>query len=194
MPIPPRLHTNRLLLTVPTTEVAPRLVAYFDENRAHLEHWDPPRSADFYTASWWEKRLAKNLGELEEGTSLRLSIFRRGEEDEAVIGQCNFTQIFRGPFQACYVGFSIDRRLEGQGVMTEALQGAIAYVFGKLRLHRVMANHLPENERSARVLRRLGFVVEGYAREYLFIDGAWRDHVLTALTNPARGPLEVDEV
>jgi ribosomal-protein-alanine N-acetyltransferase len=29
-------------------------------------------------------------------------------------------------------------------------------------------------------LRALGFTVEGYARDYLFIDGAWRDHVLTA--------------
>lgn len=37
---------------------------------------------------------------------------------------------------------------------------------------------------SARLLERLGFVKEGYAREYLHIDGAWRDHVLTARTNP----------
>ena len=51
-----------------------------------------------------------------------------------------------------------------------------------LRLHRVQANHLPENQRSARLLQRLGFRVEGLAREYLYINGAWRDHVLTALT------------
>jgi ribosomal-protein-alanine N-acetyltransferase len=53
-----------------------------------------------------------------------------------------------------------------------------------LRLHRVQANHLPENQRSARLLQRLGFRVEGLAREYLYINGAWRDHVLTALTYP----------
>jgi ribosomal-protein-alanine N-acetyltransferase len=47
-----------------------------------------------------------------------------------------------------------------------------------------MANYRPENERSARVLERLGFEREGLAREYLFIDGAWRDHVLTSLLNP----------
>ena len=39
-----------------------------------------------------------------------------------------------------------------------ALEASIAYVFDELGLHRVMANHLPTNERSARVLRAMGFV------------------------------------
>ena len=47
-----------------------------------------------------------------------------------------------------------------------------------------MANYMPINERSGRLLRSLGFQVEGYARDYLYVGGAWRDHVLTALTNP----------
>jgi ribosomal-protein-alanine N-acetyltransferase len=72
--------------------------------------------------------------------------------------------------------------------MQEALTGAIAYVFDELRLHRIMANYMPINERSGRLLRRLGFVVEGYARDYLFIAGGWRDHVLTALVNPKPMP------
>ena len=45
-----------------------------------------------------------------------------------------------------------------------------------------MANHLPRNERSARLLARLGFEREGYARRYLQIAGVWEDHVLTALS------------
>ena len=46
----------------------------------------------------------------------------------------------------------------------------------------MQANYIPENHRSARLLQRLGFRVEGLARNYLFINGAWRDHVLAALT------------
>ena len=61
-------------------------------------------------------------------------------------------------------------------------------MFDTVGLHRIQANHLPENVRSARLLRRVGFVPEGYARDYLFIDGAWRDHVLTACTNPRPVP------
>jgi len=102
----------------------------------------------------------------------------------AVLGVANFSNVVWGPFCACFLGYHLDARWEGRGVMCEALTAALAYVFHDLGLHRVMANHLPENVRSARLLRRLGFVPEGYARDYLFIDGAWRDHVLTALTNP----------
>jgi ribosomal-protein-alanine N-acetyltransferase len=72
--------------------------------------------------------------------------------------------------------------------MTEALGAVILYAFSDLRLHRLQANYLPRNERSARVLRRLGFVVEGVARDYLRIDGRWEDHVLTGLTNPDWAP------
>ncbi len=60
----------------------------------------------------------------------------------------------------------------------------IRYAFEDLRLHRIMANYVPHNQRSAHLLRRLGFVQEGYAKEYLKIAGRWQDHVLTALTNP----------
>ncbi len=35
--------------------------------------------------------------------------------------------------------------------------------------------------RSAQVLARLGFQIEGRARRYLQLNGVWRDHVLTSL-------------
>ena len=76
--------------------------------------------------------------------------------------------------------------------MAEALRATNAFAFRELRLHRIMANYRPENERSGRLLERLGFVREGVAKDYLFIDGAWRDHVLTALVNPAFDPAWIE--
>ena len=67
--------------------------------------------------------------------------------------------------------------------MHEALTAAIAHVFNAMQLHRIMANYRPQNERSARLLARLGFEPEGEARAYLKINGVWADHVLTALIN-----------
>lgn len=69
--------------------------------------------------------------------------------------------------------------------MTEAPAACIDFAFDARRLHRIQANDRPDNDRSARLLARLGFEREGYANDYLFIDGAWRDQVLTARLNRA---------
>ncbi|MBD2570104.1 GNAT family N-acetyltransferase [Anabaena lutea] len=115
--------------------------------------------------------------------SLELVIFSKNNPSGSVVGQCNFTGIMRGPFQACYLGYNFDYRAVGHGYMFEALTGAIAYVFNELKLHRIMANYIPTNVRSAKLLRRLDFLTDGYSRDYLFIAGRWQDHVLTSLTN-----------
>jgi ribosomal-protein-alanine N-acetyltransferase len=108
----------------------------------------------------------------------------RGRLTGTVLGECNFTNIVRGPFQACFLGFSIGGRYEGRGLMHEALSAAIDHVFSQYRLHRIMANHRPENLRSGKLLTKLGFEREGLARAYLKINGEWADHVLTSRINP----------
>ncbi len=180
-----RLETDRLVLAIPEPSGAARMVEYFVRNAAHLEPFEPPRPPDFLTEAYWQARLAVNRREAEDGVSVRLAIRARGDDAGAVLGVCNFTQIFRGPLRRSVLGFSLDWECVGKGIMYEALVRSIAYAFEDLALHRIEANHLPDNERSARLLRRLGFVVEGYAKDYLFIAGAWRDHVLNSLTNPS---------
>ena len=68
--------------------------------------------------------------------------------------------------------------------MFEALTAAIRYMQRTQHIHRIMANYMPHNQRSGDLLARLGFEKEGYAKNYLLIDGQWPDHVLTALTTP----------
>lgn len=72
--------------------------------------------------------------------------------------------------------------------MREALQAAIRYMFTEQKLHRIGANYRPENIRSGKLLAKLGFKIEGFSKDYLFINGAWRDHVLTSITNDAFQP------
>jgi [ribosomal protein S5]-alanine N-acetyltransferase len=184
MPIP-AIETERLVLTIPHPDAARRLLAYATENRDHLTRWEPPHPEGFFTESFWRRRLERNMEEFVRDLSLRLCLVRRAEPDGPILGHCNFSNFVRGGFQACQLGYSLDHRVEGQGYMSEALRAAIAFVFAELDFHRIMANYVPTNERSGRLLRRLGFVVEGYARDYLFIGDGWKDHVLTALTNSA---------
>jgi ribosomal-protein-alanine N-acetyltransferase len=186
----PRLVTDRLVVTLPAVADAARVAEYWRRNDQRFAPISPPRPEGWQTKEHWETRLAKNLREHEDGTSLRMMAFLRDDPDGEVIAQLSFSQMFRGPFLSCTLGYGIDGRFEGRGLMREGLVAAIGHVFDTLGFHRIAANHLPDNLRSAQLLRRLGFEVEGYAREYLFIDGAWRDHVLTALIakSGARAP------
>ncbi|HEY0319691.1 MAG TPA: GNAT family N-acetyltransferase [Pyrinomonadaceae bacterium] len=187
----PRIETERLLLTIPDAETAPRMLAFVQENREHFAPWAPPEPAGYYTEKFWREYLQTSRRQFEQDLSLKLVLFFRDDVDGAVLGDCNFSNFVRGPFQACYLGYKISKRFEGRGLMREALAAATGYAFEALRLHRIMANYVPINERSGRLLRKLGFNIEGYARDYLLVGGAWRDHILTSLTNTKLKPEDV---
>ena len=182
-----RIETPRLLLQVLPVTAAATVAAFQQRNRAHFAPWDPPRSEAFFTEPFWRDQLYSSRQDCQSERGLRLFLLPKAAP-ETVIGFATFSNILRGPFQACFLGYGIDQGWQGQGLMTEALQASIDWVFRELALHRIMANYLPENQRSARVLEHLGFVIEGLAREYLYINGAWRDHVLTAKTNRLAPP------
>lgn len=163
---------------------AHRVGDYVRRNRAFHGPWTPRFSERYYSDEFWRERLAQNLAEEARGESLRLFVLPNDDPRGPICGHMSFNRIVRGPFQAALLGYAVDEVRAGQGFMSEGLRLALDHVFGVLRLHRVEANYVPTNERSGRLLRRLGFVIQGYARDYLHIDGQWRDHILTALTNP----------
>ncbi len=162
---------------------APLLVDFFRRNEGHLARWDPPRPAGIQTPEFWQAECERAVDECNDGLVARWVFFMGGGESQ-IIGRVNYTQIARGPFQSCLLGYAIDAAHEGRGLMREALEATIVHAFDALRLHRIQASHMPANVRSGRLLRKLGFRREGLAPQYLYIDGAWRDHVLTALINP----------
>lgn len=186
---PVTIETPRLVLTQPPPDDADQVLAYYEDNRAHLEPWEPGRSREFYTLAHWQERLRRNRLDLDQDRALRLFLLLKPddprEEPDEVIGTCNFSEFVRGPFQCCTLGFGLSFRHEGKGYMREGLEAAIAFVFEDVGLHRIEAAYQPHNRRSGGLLERLGFVVEGQARDYLHLAGAWRDHVLTSKTNPS---------
>ena len=97
-------------------------------------------------------------------------------QDGAVMGSIALSQIFLGGFRSAYLGYQIGEEFANQGYMTEALQLMLRHVFVKLKLHRLEANIQPENAASIALVKRAGFVKEGYSRRYLKICGRWRDH------------------
>ena len=188
----PELRTARLDVRLARPGMQAAMATFLRDNfEGHLDRWSPPAAPAFFSESFWAERLAVAVEEFHAGRSARF-VLQQGPLGAPILGTCNYTNIVRGPFLACYLGYQVGRAHEGSGLMAEALKATNAYVFSSMRLHRIMANYRPENTRSARLLERLGFVREGVARDYLFIDGAWRDHVLTSLTNPDFDPAWVE--
>lgn len=179
---PPVLKTDRLLLRCPVVSDIEAILDYYERNRAHLAPFEPVKPSAFYTYSYWERQIRHFSREFDRGEAVRFFFFpRRNGKD--IVGYASFSQIHRRVAQYCVLGYSVSHEYQGQGYMTEGLSEAIRYMFESQNLHRIMANYMPHNRRSGKLLRRLGFDVEGYARDYLFINGQWEDHLLTALIN-----------
>ena len=102
--------------------------------------------------------------------------------DDVFAGQLTVTNIVGGSARWAQVGYWVDRRYAGQGVIPTALALVVDYCLLELHLHRIEVAIRPENTASLRVVETLGFTEVGYAPGYLHIDGDWRDHKLFAVT------------
>ncbi len=180
----PLIVTERLLLRLATKEDIRNILAYYTENKTYLTPFSPLWPVDFFTQEYWHTQVENNYLEFINDLSLKLFIFTI-KNPTRIIGLINFRNFVRGSAQFCYLGYNLAEAEQGKGYMTEALKAAIQYVFQELNMHRIMANYMPDNQRSGNLLNRLGFVVEGYAKEYLLINGKWQDHILTSITNPS---------
>jgi len=180
----PILRTGRLVLRTVTRGYAPAIVRYLTENREHLAGSVPGWPPDYLTPEFWEGRAEQNRLELARGEALRLLVLPR-DDPARVIGMVTFTAITLGASYSCWLGYGIAASEQGKGLASEAVAAGIGHVFGAMGLHRVSAIYAAHNQRSGALLKRLGFTVEGYARDYLLINGRWEDHVLTSLVNRA---------
>ncbi len=177
------LLTARLRLVAPDESLAAALADFHERNRAHLAPWDPPADPAFFTEADQARRMREGAAAFAAGTGYRWLLQPIGDSHR-VIGSVNFSNIVRGAFQSCNLGYALDQAFEGQALMTEALRCAIGELFStRINLHRIQAAYRPENGRSAEVLKRLGFHDEGLCNDYLFIDGLWRVHRMVALLN-----------
>jgi len=155
------------------------------ESRAFLEPWEPVWARDELTRGAFRRRLRRYQKESRQDSAYGFFVFR--DEDDALLGGCTLSNVRRGVTQCCALGYWIGERFAQQGYMFDAVRALIPFIFSTLGLHRIEAACLPSNEPSKNLLSKCGFRQEGLAKDYLQINGDWRDHVLFALLeNEAR--------
>ncbi|MDQ6825700.1 MAG: GNAT family N-acetyltransferase [Candidatus Eremiobacteraeota bacterium] len=184
----PTLRTERLRLEPLSTRHSAAYLDFYERNRAHLEPWEPARDEAFFTLAHQQARIAEDEIAAEQGSRVRWIMF--DASDSEIVADIALSNIRRGVIHAATLGYAVDAQHQGRGYATEAAVAVVRFAFDVLNLHRLETGYQPQNDRSGRVLRKLGFLVEGYARDYLLIAGAWRDSILVSLTNDAWQPFE----
>ncbi|UJW76373.1 GNAT family N-acetyltransferase [Rhizobium sp. SL42] len=175
-PEPPELTSERHLLRLPRYRDFDQWHEIRRDSRAFLQPWEPSWRSDELTERSYRQRVVRNEQEFHSGMAVPFLLFSR--DDEVLIGGLTIGLIRRGAAQSCMIGYWMGERHAGKGHMFAALQLAIPYIFGPLELHRIEAACIPDNVSSIRLLEKSGFEREGLLREYLKINGQWRDHML----------------
>jgi ribosomal-protein-alanine N-acetyltransferase len=150
-------------------------------DRKHLEPWEPVSGADWtvrHAVSSWPAVCSGLRAEARRGRMLPYVI----ELDGQFAGQLTIGNVTHGALRSAWIGYWVASAKTGGGIATAALALGLDHSFAGVRLHRVEATVRPENAISRAVLARVGFREEGLLRRYLEVDGAWRDHLLVAIT------------
>lgn len=149
-----------------------------EASRDFLTPWEPTWPVDDLTRSAFRRRIRRYAEDIRTDQGYSFLIVRNG--DGALVGGLTLANIRRGVAQVASVGYWMGLPFVRNGYMSAAVTAVIPFAFGPLRLHRVEAACIPTNIASSRLLEKAGFVREGYAREYLCINGTWQDHLLYA--------------
>jgi [ribosomal protein S5]-alanine N-acetyltransferase len=149
-----------------------------EASRDFLTPWEPTWPADDLSRGAFRRRIRRYAEDMRSDQGYAFLIFRNS--DNTLVGGLTLANIRRGVAQAGSLGYWMGQPFTGQGYMTAAVRAVIPFAFTSLRLHRLEAACIPTNNASIRLLENTGFVREGYAREYLCINGVWQDHLLYA--------------
>jgi ribosomal-protein-alanine N-acetyltransferase len=155
------------------------LYDYINQEKTFLAPWEPFRTDGYYSLETCQLRVREMRRDFLEDKGIVLCFLTPNED--RMLAYTNYSNIIRGVFQACNLGYSLRESEQGKGIMQEALSAGIEYIHKEQHIDRIQASHMPRNARSAAVLKKLGFDKEGVARDYLKINGQWEDHILTAL-------------
>jgi [ribosomal protein S5]-alanine N-acetyltransferase len=182
-PGPFRLSGERVFLRLPERGDYEAWASLRARSRSFLEPWEPSWPPDALSRTSFRARVARYAEDWRIDQAYNFFIFAY---DETLVGGAGLSNLRRGVSETASLGYWVGEPYARQGYMTAALPLVLDFAFDRLRLHRVEAACLPTNLPSRSLLARAGFQLEGYARQYLCIDGKWQDHLLFAILREDR--------
>lgn len=174
-------ETPRLRACVLDVTGAKQYLAYEKENREAFREFSIARNDSYFTLASFEDVCLRQAALFEQKRKLPLVFIpKKGSRFVATV---SLNEIAYGVFRSCTIGYSVAKAFQGQGYGKEAVGKTVEHAFSQLKLHRIEANIIPRNEASLGLAKSLGFEPEGLAKEYLYINGKWEDHLHLVLLN-----------
>jgi ribosomal-protein-alanine N-acetyltransferase len=174
----PAIMGDGVMLRAPQNADYSEWAALREASRDFLTPWEPTWPADDLTRAAFRRRIRRYSEDQRGDLAYPFFIFRRS--DHVLVGGLTLANIRRGCAQAGSLGYWMGAAYARQGHMSAAVSALIPFAFATLRLHRIEAACIPANTASIKLLEKTGFRREGFARQYLCIDGVWQDHLLYA--------------
>ena len=178
----PVLEGSRVVLRPPRSRDYEAWRLLRKKSREFLKPFEPRWTEADLNRQAFGARLWRGRTEARKGTDFSFLIFEKTARGEVLVGGLTISNIRRRAAQYANLGYWMGEEFAGRGLMSEAVGVMLPFFFDTLALHRLQAAFLPHNMASRRVLEKNGFKEEGFAENYLQIDGKWADHVLFALT------------
>jgi ribosomal-protein-alanine N-acetyltransferase len=150
-----------------------------EESKEFLKPWEPLWPEDDLTNMGFRRRLKAYAHQRQSGVGRTYFIFKK--ENNTLIGGISLTRITHGTTRSAMLGYWMGVQHAGQGNMKKAVLAITKFAFTNLKLKRLEAACVPGNDTSINLLKKCGFSEEGFAREYLEINGTREDHVLFAI-------------
>ena len=161
--INPMLRTQRVMLRVPSFGDYAQWARLREASRAFLAPWEPVWPPDDLTKLSFRRRIRRYQREIRSGSGYPFLIFT--PDGATLLGGLTLAHIQRGVTQSAVLGYWMGEAHAGKGIMTAAVRAAVDFAFDTLHLNRVEAACLPHNAASIRLLEKVGFTREGYARK-----------------------------
>ncbi|QSO51826.1 GNAT family N-acetyltransferase [Alicyclobacillus curvatus] len=175
-----KLESNRIYIRRLMQDDLSALLSVRIRNREFLQPFEPTHLDEHFTLAGQIELFERALHNWSNGLAYGFGIFLKDEDK--FIGRVNLSNVVRGAWESCSLGYFLDEAYNGLGLMTEAVRLAVRFAFHEAKLHRVQAAVMPRNLGSIRVLEKAGFLYDGMSTYYLQINGRWEDHNLYSLT------------
>lgn len=172
------LRTERLLLRPAVLSDYPQWKMVRQRSFPYLKPFEPAWPDGCLTADFFARRVKRLVNEWENDRTYAFLILKH---DGALVGGININNVCRGAANYGSLGYWLDQEAQGHGYMTEAGEAVLDYAFSTLYFSRMNAATLPHNDKSRAMLQSLNFTEEGFAKNYIQIDGRRQDHVLYGL-------------